>query len=110
MPFFIKPPIHIPGIGFIAPERNAEINTMIGKVLRQFPLAIRFVGQHRHIRPQFDSFQHFLSHLYIMRVSCRKLVVNWIAKSVHNDMNLGAFARSPAPLWILSCNYTQIAL
>ena len=32
MPFLIKPPIHKPGIGFIALGRNTEISTMIGNV------------------------------------------------------------------------------
>ena len=70
MPFLIKPPIHIPRIGFIALGRNTEISIMIGYVFTQFPLAISFVGQHRHTGPQFDSFQHFLSDFHIMHVSC----------------------------------------
>jgi hypothetical protein len=60
MPFLIKPPIHIPGIGFIVLGRDTEISAMVGYVLPQFPLAISFVGQYGHSRPQFDSLQHFL--------------------------------------------------
>ena len=57
MPFLIKPPIHIPGIGFIALGRDTEISAMIGNVLSQFPLAISFVGQYSHSWPQLDCFQ-----------------------------------------------------
>ena len=57
MPFLIKPPIHIPGIGFIVLGRDTEISTMVGYVLPQFPLAISFVGQYSHSWPQLDCFQ-----------------------------------------------------
>ena len=57
MPFLIKPPIHIPRIGFVDLGRDAEIGTAVGDVLPQFPLAISFVGQYSHSWPQLDCFQ-----------------------------------------------------
>ena len=44
MPFLIKPPIHIPGIGFIALGRDAEISAEVGDKLPQFPFPVGFVG------------------------------------------------------------------
>ena len=88
----VEAPIHIPGIGFIALGRDTEISTMVGYVLPQFPLAISFVGQYGHSRPQLDCFQQLLRDLYVMYVPSGKLDMAWVAKSVHDGMNLGASA------------------
>ena len=44
MSFLVKPPIHEPGIGFIALGRDAEISADIGDKLPQFPFPVGFVG------------------------------------------------------------------
>ena len=44
MSFLVKPPIHEPGIGFIALGRDAEISADIGDKLPQFPFSVGFIG------------------------------------------------------------------
>ena len=44
MSFLVKPPIHEPGIGFIALGRDAEISADIGDKLPQFPFPVGFVS------------------------------------------------------------------
>ena len=44
MTYLVEPPIHIPGIGFIALGRDAEISAEIGDKLPLFPFPVGFVG------------------------------------------------------------------
>ena len=44
MTFLVEPPIHAPGIRFIALGRDAEISADIGDELPQFPFSVGFVG------------------------------------------------------------------
>ena len=65
----VKPPIYIPRIRFITLGRDAEISSVGGNILPQFPFSVGFVSQYSHARPQLYSFQHFLSDLHVMHVS-----------------------------------------
>ena len=49
MPFLIKPPIHIPGIGFIVLGRDTEISTMVGyEVNREITGSGHVIGTLKH--------------------------------------------------------------
>ena len=90
MPLLIKPPIHIPKIRFITFGRDAEISSVIGNILPQFPFSRRLC---QPIHPcqaavlQLPAFLGRPSHHARFRLTGERESDYWARTDIHTGIH-----------------------